>query len=76
MTEQKHPTQDPDRHSEVAHMIADAITAGSAAYDSTYDAWINVQNNHDRLDVTIDFLETEDRSPSREVYRLTMDRVS
>lgn len=75
MPEQKHPTQDPDKHSEVAHMIADAITAGSAAYDSTYDAWINVQNNYDRLDVTIDFLETEDQPASHETYRLTVERV-
>ena len=75
MTEQKHPTQSPDKHADIAQMIADLIGV-SAAYDSTYDAWINVQNNYDRLDVTIDFLETPDRSPSREVYRLTMERVA
>jgi len=74
MSDQKHPTQSRDKHADVAHMIADLIGV-SAAYDSTFDAWLNVQNNYDRLDVTIDFLETADRSPSQEVYRLTMERV-
>lgn len=74
MTEQKHPTQDSDKHSEVAHMIADALGTASM-YDDTYDAWLNVQNNYDRLDVTIDFQETEDQRASHEVYRLTVERV-
>ena len=68
------PTQNPDKHAEVAHMLADLIGV-SSAYDSTYDAWLAVANNYDRLDVTIDFLETADRSPSQEVYRLTLERV-
>lgn len=69
-----HPIQSRDKHAEVAHMLADLIGV-SSAYDSTYDAWLAVVNDHDRLDVTIDFLETADRAPSQEVYRLTLERV-
>lgn len=69
-----HPIQSRDKHAEVAHMLADLIGV-SSAYDSTYDAWLAVMNNYDHLDVTLDLLETADRSPSREVYRLTLERV-
>lgn len=69
-----HPTQSRGKSAEVAHMLAELIGV-SSAYDSGYDAWVAVVNDYDHLDVTIDFLETADRSPSREVYRLTLERV-
>lgn len=74
MTDSKHPTQSPGKHADVAHMLADFIGV-SAAYDSTYDAWLTVANDYDHLDVTIDFLETPERAHSTEVYRLTLERV-
>jgi hypothetical protein len=46
-----HPIQSRDKHAEVAHMLADLIGV-SSAYDSTYDAWLAVVNDYDRLDVT------------------------
>lgn len=74
MSTDRHPTQSCDKHADIAHMLADLVGV-SAAYDSTHDAWLSVANDYDHLDVTIDFLETADRSHSTEVYRLTLERV-
>lgn len=74
MPEQKHPTQDPDKHSEVAHMIADALGI-DAFYDNTYEAWVWVRNDYDALYVDLELDETPDRTPRTETYRLTVERV-